>query len=126
LGEVMVGTNCWIGPFSIMDGSGGLQIGNYCTISAGVHIYTHDNVKQTLSSGSMPIERAPVKINNNVYLAPNVVVAKGVTIGPFCVVGANAFVNKDIPSHSIAVGQPAKVVGKVEINEKGEIKYTYL
>lgn len=125
LGDVIVGLNCWIGPFSIIDGSGGLQIGNYCTIAAGVHIYTHDNVKQTLSSGSIPIERAPVKINNNVYLAPNVVIAKGVTIGSFSVVGSNAFVNKDIPPYSIAIGQPAKVVGKVEISESGEINYTY-
>lgn len=125
LGDVSVGTNCWIGPFTIIDGSGGLQIGDFCTLGAGVHIYTHDNVKQTLSSGILPIERAPVKINNNVYLAPNVVVAKGVTIGSFCVVGTNAYVNRDIPPYSIALGTPAKVVGKVEISENGGISYFY-
>lgn len=125
LGEVSVGNNCWIGPFTIIDGSGGLQIGDFCTIAAGVHIYTHDNVKQTLSSGAFPIEKASVKISSNVYLAPNVVIAKGVTIGSFCVVGTNSYVNKDIPSNSIAVGTPAKVVGKVEISNDGEISYTY-
>lgn len=46
-GEIKVGKNCWIGPFTIIDGSGGLEIGDFCTISVGVHIYTHDNVKQT-------------------------------------------------------------------------------
>jgi acetyltransferase-like isoleucine patch superfamily enzyme len=125
IGDVKVGTNCWIGPFSIVDGSGGLNIGNFCTVSAGVHIYSHDNVKQTLSSGKLPIQRAPVNIGNNVYLAPNVIVAKGVTIGSFCVIGTNSFVNKDIPSHSIALGQPAKVVGKVEIDNTGEITFIY-
>ncbi len=125
IGDVKVGSNCWIGPFSIVDGSGGLKIGDFCTISAGVHIYTHDNVKQTLSSGTMPIERSPISIGNNVYLAPNVIVAKGVTIGNFCVIGANAFVNKEIPSHSIAIGQPAKVIGKVEVSDTGEIAFIY-
>lgn len=125
IGDVKVGGNCWIGPFTVIDGSGGLEIGDYCTVSAGVHIYTHDNVKKTLSSGSIPIERNPVKIGNNVYLAPNVVIAKGVNIGSICVIGANAFVNKDIPSHSIAMGQPAKVVGKIETSVGGEVSFRY-
>ena len=43
IGNVKVGKNCWIGMFTILDGSGDLTIGNDCTISAGVHIYSHDN-----------------------------------------------------------------------------------
>src|SRR5437868_3581131 len=45
-GNVKVGMNTWIGPFTVIDGSGELSIGNHCTISAGVHIYTHDNIAQ--------------------------------------------------------------------------------
>ncbi|MCX8081230.1 MAG: acyltransferase, partial [Bacteroidia bacterium] len=45
IGDVEVGENTWIGPFTILDGSGGLKIGSNCSISAGVHIYTHDTVK---------------------------------------------------------------------------------
>jgi acetyltransferase-like isoleucine patch superfamily enzyme len=42
LGDVKVGQNTWIGPGCILDGSGGaLQIGDWCSISAGVQIYTH-------------------------------------------------------------------------------------
>src|SRR5688572_16453516 len=34
IGDVKVGKDCWIGPFTILDGSGGLEIGDGCTISA--------------------------------------------------------------------------------------------
>src|ERR1700741_2085403 len=54
IGDVKVGENCWIGMFTILDGSGKLTIGNNCTISAGVHIYTHDNLKSTLSDNQLP------------------------------------------------------------------------
>jgi acetyltransferase-like isoleucine patch superfamily enzyme len=112
-GKVRVGKNCWIGPHTIIDGSGGLTIGDNCTISAGVQIYSHDNVKQTLSSGKLPIERLPVSIGNNVYIGPNTIVSKGVKIGNFCVIGANSFLKSAISDNAIAMGQPAKVKGKV-------------
>jgi len=124
LGNPKVGTDCWIGPNTILDGSGGLEIGDYCTISAGVEIYSHDNVKQTLSSGKYPIERSAVRIKNNVYLAPKAVIGKGVEIGEFSVIGAFSFVNKSVPAYSIAVGQPAKVIGRVRV-EGDQITFDY-
>ncbi len=123
-GKVQVGSNCWIGPFTIIDGSGGLLIGDFCTISVGVQIYTHDNIKQTLSSGKLPIERQNVTIGSNVYIGPNAIITKGVSIGNYCVIGANAFINKDIPDNSIVFGQPGTVKGKIIINN-GEIEFIY-
>ena len=117
IGEVKAGVNVWIGPFTIIDGSGKISIGDYCTISAGVHIYTHDNVKQTLTSGTMEIERTPVVIGNNVYVGPNAIITKGVTIGNSSVIGPGAFVNKDVPGHSIVMGQPARIVGRVDFKD---------
>jgi acetyltransferase-like isoleucine patch superfamily enzyme len=119
IGDVHVGDECWIGPQTILDGSGGLVIGDYCTISAGVQIYSHDNVQQTLSSKQLPIERKAVRIGNNVYVAPNAVITKGVTIGSNVVVGAFAFVNKDVPDNSVVFGQPAKQVGTLIPKDEG-------
>ncbi len=42
LGDVTVGNHTWIGPNVILDGKGGLTIGDHCAISAGVQIYFHD------------------------------------------------------------------------------------
>lgn len=119
IGDVDVGENCWIGMFTILDGSGKLSIGNYCTISAGVHIYSHDNVKSTLSSGQIPIERDGVQIGNNCYIAPHSIIAKGVVLGNYCVVAAHSFVNKSFPDNAIVAGVPAKQIGVVNIT--GEI-----
>jgi acetyltransferase-like isoleucine patch superfamily enzyme len=51
-GDVTVGENTWIGPNVILDGSGApLRIGDYCSISAGTQIYTHDTVQWSISGG---------------------------------------------------------------------------
>ncbi len=123
-GDVQVGKKCWIGPFTIIDGSGGLKIGDNCTISAGTHIYSHDNIKQTLSGGKIPIEKQPVSIGSNTYISPNVIVTKGVTIGNCCLVGANYLVKNDFPNYSIIAGNPAKKIGTVQI-ENDQIKLIY-
>ena len=112
LGDVKVGEYTWIGPFTILDGSGGgLKIGSYCSISAGVQIYTHDTVKYSLSSGADPIEKNSTTIGSNCYIGPNVIIARGVSIGDRVVIGANSLVLRDIPSNCKAYGTPCKVVG---------------
>lgn len=111
LGDVKVGSNTWIGPFTVLDGSGGLDIGSNCSISAGVQIYSHDTVGRSISGGRLPATRSRTKIGSDCYLGPNVVVAQGVTIGDRVVVGANSLVLNDIPTGSKAFGTPCRVVG---------------
>ncbi len=113
-GDVKVGKNCWIGPFTILDGSGGiLKIGDNCNISAGVQIYTHDTIDRVIYS--YDIKKENTKIGNNVYIGPNVIISKGVTIGDYVVIGANSFVNKDIPNNSKAFGTPIKIQGRIDL-----------
>lgn len=123
-GDTKVGKNTWIGPFTIIDGSGGLKIGDNCTISSGVHIYTHNNVKQTLSGGKLPIEREPVSIGSNTYIAPQTVIAMGISIGNSCVIATNSFVNKSFPDNAIIAGNPAKQIGRV-VYKGDDIEFDY-
>ncbi len=111
-GDVSVGANTWIGPFTILDGSGGLSIGANCSISSGVQIYSHDTIAWATSGGSAPYEYAVTRIGDHCYLGPNTVVAKGVTIGDGVVIGANSLVLHDIPAGTRAFGNPAKVPDK--------------
>ena len=110
LGDVVVGGHTWIGPFTVLDGTGGLYIGEYCSISAGVQIYSHDTVNWAVSGGGQSPERLPVRIGDRCYIGPNVVISKGVTIGDGCVIGANSFVNIDLPTGTRAWGTPARIV----------------
>lgn len=110
LGDVKVGCNTWIGPGCILDGSGGgLLIGDWCSISAGVQIYTHHTVNRSISLGQLPVDYAPTRIGDGVYIGPNTVVQMGVTIGDKAIIGANSLVNRDIPSGAKAYGSPARI-----------------
>jgi acetyltransferase-like isoleucine patch superfamily enzyme len=109
-GDVKVGQNTWIGPGCILDGSGGeLMIGDWCSISAGAQIYTHHTVNRSISLGEKPIDCAPTRIGNGVYIGPNAIVQMGVTIGDRAIVGANSLVNRNIPPDARAYGSPARV-----------------
>ena len=108
-GKVSVGRNTWIGPFTLLDGTGGVDIGDYCSISAGVHIYTHDSVEWATSGGEAEIQRAPTRIGNRCYIGPYTIVAKGVTLGDGCIIGAQSLVLRDIPAGAKAWGTPARV-----------------
>ena len=119
LGDVRVGEHTWIGPFTILDGSGGgLVIGHHVSISAGVQIYSHDTVAWALTGGHAAAVREPSAIGDCTYIGPNAVIARGVTIGSHCVIGANSLVNRDVPDHRIAFGTPARIVGRVEVEGK--------
>lgn len=55
----------------------------------------------------------PIKVGNNVWIGGNVNVLPGVTIGDNVVIGAGSVVNKEIPSNSVAVGNPCKVIKEI-------------
>ena len=113
-GNVHAGRNTWIGPNVMLDGSGGeIVIGRNCSISSGVHIYTHDTVLWAISGGAKPFRKQAVTIGDCCYLGSQSIVAAGVKIGKQCVVGANSFVNNDVPDCSVVAGSTAKIIGRV-------------
>ncbi len=114
VGEPVIGEGTWIGPFCLIDGSGGLVIGRGCDVSAGVQIYTHSSARRCVTNRAVEIARAPVSIGNNTFIGANAVVLMGVTIGSRCVIGAGAVVTGDIPDGTVAFGVPARVVGVVD------------
>lgn len=124
-GDVRVGSNTWIGPFTLLDGTGGLAIGAFCSISTGVQIYSHDTVRWAVSDGAIGPERAPVSIGDGCYIGSQSVIAKGVTIGDHSIIGACSFVNRDIPPRTIAVGAPCRPIGSVELAEDGDVELRY-
>jgi acetyltransferase-like isoleucine patch superfamily enzyme len=52
----------------------------------------------------------PIVIGKEVWIGRGVAVLKGVTIGDYATVGANAVVSRDVPSHTIAAGVPARTI----------------
>jgi len=122
VGEPTIGEGTWIGPFCLIDGSGGLVIGRACNIAGGVHIYTHSSAGRCVTDRNVELERSPVSIGDFTFIGANAVILMGVTIGDHAIVGAGSVVSIDLPDHSVAVGVPARVVGTVD-ESSGAITY---
>jgi acetyltransferase-like isoleucine patch superfamily enzyme len=122
LGEhISVGSNVAIGEFSRIGGSGGVIIGNntiigqYFSAHPENHIIT-DTSKLIKDQGTV---RMPITVGSNCWIGSKVTLLAGTTIGDNCVIGAGSVVTKDIPTNSIAVGCPAKVIKVRSLAIKG-------
>jgi len=113
-GYVRIGRSCEIGPYSVLWGGGGIEIGDNVHLGAHVHITSQQGRPVLPFAGDpfepLTIDCAPVRIESHVLLYSGVIVVPGVTIGHHSVVGAGAVVTSDIPAYSVAVGVPARVV----------------
>lgn len=95
-----------------------------CTIATPVHPFRWQerNLKFKTDGTAYDDEYGkPVTIGSNCWIASNVVITGGVTIGDGCVIGAGSIVTRDIPSNSLAVGNPCRVIR--EITENDSLKY---
>ncbi len=96
-----------------------ISIGEDCLIATDVHFITHDGaikVLNTLGSfGNSQMDKmGSIRIGNNVYIGMGAYIMPNVVIGDNCIIGARAIVTKDIPSNSVAVGVPAKVIETID------------
>lgn len=123
-GDVRVGHDTWIGPLVLLDGAHApIEIGAFCSVSTGVHIYTHDTVKWALTAGRAAPEAAPVSVGDCTYVGSQTVISRGVNVGDHCVIGAQSFVNGDIEPFSVAYGVPARVAARVELGNDGSVSF---
>jgi acetyltransferase-like isoleucine patch superfamily enzyme len=120
---VTIGDRCLIGRGSGIVGHFSIEIGNDVWTGHNVYItdqnHGYEDVTKPISQQSQP-ERA-VKIGDGSWLGYGSVVLPGVTIGDHCVIGANSVVTRDVPSFSVAVGVPARVIKKYVDNSWVEV-----
>jgi galactoside O-acetyltransferase len=110
-GEIHIGNYSHIGIGTIIQGHGGVEIGNYFTSSPGCKIYSLSNDVAKSRQGTFSKETnfyvaTPVKIGSNVWLGLNVSVI-GNTIGSDTFVAAHSVVSRNIIPNSFASGNPA-------------------
>ncbi|WP_322173683.1 sugar O-acetyltransferase [Acutalibacter caecimuris] len=106
-GWIIIGDNVLFGP--------------NCTLAAPMHPLHPQERTQISSEGSVlqPEYSKPIHIGNDCWLAANVTVCGGVTIGDGCVIGAGSVVTHDIPAYSLAAGVPCRLIR--EITDKDRI-----
>lgn len=122
-GKPKVGKNVWIGPYTVVDGTGPLTIGDHTHIGMYVMVWTHDMHAACLL-GHNDIKKVikGVTIENNVWIASGAIITPGTHIGHHSMIAAGAIVTKDVPPYSLVAGVPAKVIRRITI-EDNEIKY---
>lgn len=139
--KVQIAQRCWLAALPLTGEheaqliiSDGTFIGDYNHIFAtrsivieekvltANHVYISDNL-HGYEDINTPIVEQPIKQLNNVvigkgsWIGENVCII-GASIGKNCVIGANAVVTKDIPDYSVAVGVPAKVIKRYNLEKK--------
>ena len=93
-----------------------IKIGDYCSITSGVHILAHDYSVSVPRKcfGEFVGGSSPVTIGDNVFIGVNAIILKGTQIGNNSIVGAGAVVKGNFPDNVVIVGNPAKVVCTIE------------
>ncbi len=90
-----------------------VKIGDNCQLAPNVAIYTAGHPVHPVTRNSLYEYGKEVTIGDNVWIGGNAVVCPGVHIGDNVVIGAGSVVTKDIPSWSIAAGNPCRVLRKI-------------
>lgn len=93
-----------------------LKIGEYCKITTGVKILTHDYSRSVLRMkyGEIFADARETIIGNNVFIGINSIILPGAHIGNNVIIGAGSVVSGDIPDDTVAAGNPAKVIRTLE------------
>ena len=115
---VKIGKFVFLGGGNVLDRARPdlIEIGDYVSLAGNVMILTHSNPTEPIREilGESATKIAPVIIKKGAWIAVNVVILPGVTIGENSIVAAGSVVNKDIPSFVIAAGTPARVIKSIK------------
>lgn len=114
-----IADHVYVGPFNLLDASGGLRIGEGCQITTHCALLSHSSHRSLRVAGrqywgaSDPpgFIRASVEIGAYTFIGPHSVIAPGSCIGRGVLVRAYSYVSGTVPDFAIVGGQPARVLG---------------
>jgi acetyltransferase-like isoleucine patch superfamily enzyme len=116
MGNVTIGKQCWIGPFTVLDGGNApLTIGDYTSVGSGAQLYTHSTFELALTGYKAEMMAAETRIGNCCFIAPLAMIGPGSQIGDHCYIAPYTHVDGTFEPKSIIAGNPGRVVGRVEI-----------
>ncbi len=108
--RITIGANCFLNAPLYLDATEPITIGNGVSIGHHVVIITTGHEIGPPESRAGVHYNAPVTIGDGTWIAANVTLLPGVTIGKGAVIAAGAVVTKDVPDNVLAGGVPARVL----------------
>ncbi len=114
VGDVIIGDNSLVGMGNVIIGP--VTIGNNVILAQNVVAsgLNHEYKDPEIPIRFQDVTTAPITIEDDCWIAANVVLTAGITIGKHCVIAAGSVVTKSIPPYSVAVGNPAKVIKRYD------------
>ena len=106
--KLIVGKRVKIFPYSFLNPTEEIFIGDDAGIGGANYIFTHGSWQSILDG--YPVSFGPVRIEKGVWFPWRVFVMPNVTVGEYATIGAGSVITKDIPARCLAAGSPAKVV----------------
>lgn len=119
--NIEIGKNTFINYNCTIIDVGKVVIGDYCQIAPNVSIYTAGHPVHPAARNTAYEYGIDITIGNNVWIGGNSVIMPGIHIGDNVVIGAGSIVTKDIPSWTVAAGNPCRVIRKITEDDR----YTY-
>jgi len=118
VGDVIIGEHTLIGIGNVIIGP--VSIGNNVIFAQNIVVsgLNHEYRDVTMPIHEQKVTVAPIVVEDECWIAANVVITAGVTIGKHSVIAAGAVVTKSIPPYSVAVGNPARVIKKYNFDSK--------
>lgn len=118
---IRIGDRVGIRSNCTLSASAGLIIESDVVMGGSVTVVDSDHTWSTGQSSVLnsPSRAEPIRIGEGSWIGDHVAVLRGANIGRFCLIGANSVVRGEIPDYSIAVGAPARVVGRNEVSAPG-------
>lgn len=106
-----IGKRSTIGYHTFIFASAAIEIGEDCLIAPFVYIVdSNHRIAKNDKINLQPNETSPIRIGNDVWIASNVTILMGVTVGDGAVIAANSVVNISVPPYEIWGGSPAKKI----------------
>ena len=115
---VKIGRHCHLSPYVLIDlvYPHLITIGDNVTIGSNTMIFAHANPTANLFLKENEYQRKvdPVNIKSGAVLFPGCIITAGVTIGENSMISAGSVVFEDVPDYCVVVGNPARVVKRIE------------
>lgn len=113
---IQIGENTRLNGAGLMAASG-ITIGRDCILGSAVIVDTdfHSIDLDRRTNPNAKVHSAPIAIGNNVWLAGQTAVLKGVSIGDNSVVGFRGVVTSDVPPNVIVAGDPVRIIKHLEL-----------
>ena len=127
-GEIRIGQWCYVGEGTRLWSGRSISVGDRVMISHGVNVFDnlthplgpaerHAHFRHILEKGhprNIELGDAPVRIEDDAWIAAGSIILRGTTIGRGAIVGAGSVVTRDVPPMTVVAGNPARVIRRLE------------